>query len=134
MRSIRGAVTAPRQLLAHSNHRRVRCAGAPRYCYLRRAPARAGHQHAPAHPGPGPTGACALLASSAGELTSRWEGPGLAPPAHPVGGSWTGACTCARVRACADMCGWVSTRDYALKVRVSVTLCELECVGVRRCA
>ena len=48
MRSIRGAVTAPRQLLAHSNHRRGRCAGAPRYCYLRGAPARAGP------PGPQP--------------------------------------------------------------------------------
>lgn len=55
MRSIRGAVTAPRQLLAHSNHRRAGARGRPATATCsghQRAPAARAHPRAPAPPGP----------------------------------------------------------------------------------
>ena len=60
------------------------------------------------------------------ELTPKL--PRAASP--PVGGSWTcpGAYAC--VPECEGTCGWVSMRECALKMCVSVRLCELERVGM----
>lgn len=97
MRSIRGAVTAPRQLLAHSNHRRAGARGRPRTATCARHPRSPPASHPGPPSGPSLAWASVLLASSTQELTPRR--PRTASPG--LGESWSCAAgMCARVHAC----------------------------------
>lgn len=105
MRSIRGAVTAPRQLLAHSNHRR---AGAQERPATATCAGAASRRPAPGPPsGSSPAEACSLLASSARSSPANCP----AQPAHPwegLGPALARMHVCLSVRAPVGGCPCVS--------------------------